>query len=199
MRCCRSPERNAYAPAPALWLVTLAPLLVPPPAPAQPTDAGFEIRSVRTRLVDGVYLLDADIDLDFSDESLEALHSGVPLTVSVEMEVLRERPLMDERIARVTALYELHVHALSGQYVVTALGTGSTRTFRSHPEAVAALGRLRDFPLFDAALLEDDESYRLSMRAVLDIEALPSPMRLIAYFDSLWRLSSAWRSWELPR
>ena len=199
MRCCTSPERNAPAAARALWIVTLALLLVQPQASAQGADAGFEIRAMHTRLVDGVYLLDADIDFDFSDESLEALHSGVPLTVSIEMQVLRERPLVDERIAAVSALYELHVHALSGQYVVTALGTGSTRTFRSYPEATADLGRLRDFPLFDAALLDADESYRLRIRAVLDIEALPSPMRLIAYFDALWRLSSTWRSWELPQ
>ena len=199
MRCCTSHEHDAPRAARLLWLAALPLLLFMLHAAAESPDAGFEVRSVHTRLVDGVYLLDADIDFDFSDESLEALHSGVPLTVAVEMEVLRERLLVDDRIARVAALYQLHVHALSGQYVVTALATGSTRTFPTYPEAVAELGRLRDFPLFDAALLDDDEAYRLRMRASLDIEALPSPMRLIAYFDSLWRLSSNWYSWELQR
>ena len=199
VRAARVPSTAPVLSTPVLSTIALLLLCLLPPTPAANASdaAGFEVRDVETRLVDGVYRLDADIDFDFSNESLEALHSGVPLTVMVEMEVLRERLLLDAGVVRVTARYQLHVHALSGQYIATDLATGATRSFRTYPEAVVALGRIRDFPLFDAALLERGESYRLRIRARLDVEALPSPMRLIAYFDSLWHLSSNWRSWEL--
>ena len=199
MHCWPSPEPRLPSPTRLLCLLAVAVLacLQPLHAAVASDAAGFEVRDVRTRLDDGVYRLDAEVDFDFSDESLEALHSGVPLTVMVEMEVLRERPLLDARVAQVAARYSLHVHALSGHYVITDLATGATRSFRTYPEAIAELGRIRDFPLFDAALLEEGESYRLRIRASLDVEALPSPMRLVAYFDSLWQLSSNWRYWEL--
>ena len=199
MHCWPSPEPPAPRPVRLvrfLVLAVLACVALPRAAPASEA-AGFEVDEVQTRLVSGVYRLDAEVDFDFSNESLEALHSGVPLTVLVEMEVLRVRMLLDARVARVTARYRLHVHALTGHYVVTDLATGATSSFRTYPEAIETLGRIRDFPLFDAALLDARESYRLRMRASLDIEALPSPMRLLAYFDSLWHLSSNWRSWEL--
>ena len=157
----------------------------------------FEIREVQTRLEAGVYRLDARADIEFDAATLEALQSGVPLTVIFDMEVMRERALMNERIAHVTARYRLEVHALSGQYVVSNTGTGTSRNFRTYPEALLDLGQLHDFPLFDAALLEPDEHYLLRVRARLDIEALPSPMRLVAYFDSLWRLPNSWSTWEL--
>ena len=38
---------------------------------------GFTIRSVATHLQDKVYLLDANIDYQFSDAALEALRNGV--------------------------------------------------------------------------------------------------------------------------
>lgn len=201
MHCWPSPERSATWRAGLVRIALLASVLVclPPHAVHASETDGFEVREVSIRLLGGVYRLDAEVDFDFSDDSLEALHSGVPLTVLVEMEVLRERFLMDARVARVTAHYQLHVHALSGHYVVTDLATGASTSFRTYPEAVAALGRIRDFPLFDAALLDEGESYRVRMRASLDVEALPSPMRLLAYFDALWHLPGNWRSWELAQ
>ncbi len=199
MHCWLAPEHRATRYARRLrrcGLIALLLFVAATPTRATET-SGFEIREVHTRLENGVYLLDAEADVEFSSDTIEALQSGVPLTIVFEMELMRQRPLMDERIASVSARYKLHMHALSGQFIVTDLATGATRNFRTYPEAIAELGRLRDFPLFDAALLDPNEQYRLRMRARLDIEALPSPMRLLAYFDSLWKLSSGWTYWNL--
>ena len=40
---------------------------------------------------------------------------------------------------------------------------------------------------------------RVRVRAVLEIESLPTPLRLAAYFNPAWRLSSDWLSWPLQR
>lgn len=197
MHCWSVPEHRAKRPSRPLWRAGLALVLLLvalPPAIAAPV---FEVHEARTRLAKGVYLLDARADIALDADTIEALQSGVPLTIIVEMEVLRERAVVNERIARVTARYRLEVHALSGQYVVTDLAIGASRSFRSYDRAIEHLGHLRDFPLFDAALLQDDQRYVLRIRARLDIEALPSPMRLVAYFDSLWRLPGSWSDWEL--
>ena len=62
--------------------------------------------------------------------------------------------------------------------------------------AVEALGTIADFPLLDAYLLEGEKHYMLYVRARLDIEALPSPLRPLAYLSSLWRLESEWYRWQ---
>ena len=51
----------------------------------------FEVRSASTELGGGVHMLDARLQLVLSSEALNALNSGVPLTVEVQMQVIRSR------------------------------------------------------------------------------------------------------------
>ena len=149
-------------------------------------------------MVDGVYLLDASVAVAFSDESLEALDSGVPLTLVVEMDIVRTRKLAwDKRIARLSARNELRIHALSRKYIVRNLNSDATSSYSTLGEAISALGNLDNFPVIDSHLLHEDESYQLKLRARLDIEALPSPLRPVAYLSTLWRRSSEWSSWPI--
>lgn len=199
MRCWRSIERSGTAVGGAAgpaWLAGLVLLLGCAAAHA----AQFSIRDAELRLVDGMYLLNAAIDFDFSDESVEALENGVPLTVILDMEILRERRfLWDETVAAREARLRLEVHALSGQYVLKNLENGRVRTFRTLEEARKGLGTVRGLPMLRGDLLEKDRNYTLRLRARLDIEALPSPLRPLAYLSSLWRLSSDWYAWTIQR
>jgi hypothetical protein len=49
----------------------------------------FEVRSAATELVGGVHMLDARLQLVLSSEALKALNSGVPLTIELQMQVIR--------------------------------------------------------------------------------------------------------------
>ena len=156
-------------------------------------DGEFELRETHTRLVDGVYFVNASFLFDFSDEALEALDNGVALTVRIDMRVLRARRLLwDERVAALSARRRLRLHPLSALYVLENLNTGAKRTFRNLDEALSALTTVADFPMLDAHLLAGDERYSVQLRARLDIEALPAPLRPLAYLSSLWRLGSDW-------
>ena len=63
--------------------------------------------------------------------------------------------------------------------------------------ALDAIGRLHDFPLIDRALLKPPGNYYGRLRASLDIEALPPPLRPVAYLSTDWRLGSTWYAWSL--
>ena len=54
-----------------------------------------------------------------------------------------------------------------------------------------------DLPLIDANLLKPREKYTVRMRADIDIESLPTPVRLWAYLGSEWSLKSNWYQWSL--
>ncbi len=160
--------------------------------------AGFRVLSADTRLEQEVYRLDARVAYQFSQAAMDALHSGVPLTIELQMEVLQRRSwVWDLSVAALRQLYRLEYHALARQYLVVNLNSGEFRSFPTRSAATEFLGRVRDFPLLDHSLLQPGESYYARIRARLDIEALPAPLRPVAYLSPEWRLASEWYSWPL--
>ena len=160
--------------------------------------AGFDILSVATRLDGDVYRLNAHIQYRFSEATREALQNGVPLTIVLEMEVRRRRSWgWDETVYALAQRFRLEYHTLSRQYLVSNLNSGERRIFPNRDSALEFMGRMTDFPFLDKGLLAKNELYEGAMRARLDLDALPTPLRLFAYISDDWRLASAWRTWRL--
>jgi len=160
--------------------------------------ADFTIRDVETHLSDQVYVVDAHVDYKFSARALEALSSGVPLTLKIDINVQRQRSwLPDQTVASLEQLYQLNYHALSHTYLVRNLNSGAFYVYPTRESAIESLGDLHNFPLLDANLITADQNYDIEMRIKLDIEHLPSPLKLIAYITPDWHLSSDWSTWSL--
>lgn len=160
--------------------------------------AGFEVTNAATRLEGGVYRLNAQIEYRLSKAALEALQNGVPLIVDIEIEVRRRRSwLWDETVHALTQRFRLEYHELSQQYLVSNLNSGERRAFPTRTAALGFMGRIQDFPLLDRSLLAENERYEGALRVRLDIEALPAPLRLLAYLSDDWRLTSEWHAWPL--
>lgn len=156
------------------------------------------ITDARTLLVDNVYRLGANVDFDFNDTLHDALHNGVPLLIELRIEVLRDRKwLWPELIAELRQRFKLEYHALSRRYLVRNFSTGGQHTFSTLDDALGYIGNVYDLPLIDAQLLQPDEKYFVRMRADIDVEALPTPVRLWAYLGSEWSLKSKWFQWPL--
>ncbi len=162
-------------------------------------EARFEISEVKVNLVDKVYYLSAQIDYELSDKMMEVMHKGVPVVVALDIEFLRSRKyLWDEEVAQLVQRYRLEYHALTRQYLVTNLNSGSQHSFPTLEVALALLGTVVDLPVLDKQLIEEKERYVGLMRASVDVAELPTPLRLRAYFSSDWHLTSEWYSWILP-
>lgn len=161
---------------------------------------GFNILTADTKLKEHVYLLEANLDLEFSDDALDALRSGVPLIVLINIEVLKDRNWwLDKTIAELEQGYLLLYHALSEKYIIHNLNSGAQQNFSGLNTAIQFLSNLQDFPLIDKNLLDQDDNYYVRLRTYLDIESLPAPMRPIAYISSQWQLESDWFSWPLSQ
>lgn len=166
--------------------------------PTQSKAEGFNIISAETTLNKNVFQLDAKIELNFSDDALEALRSGVPLIILVNIEVLKDRNWWwDKTIAELEQGYLLLYHALSEKYIIHNLNSGAQKNYISLNTALHSLSKLNEFPLIDKNLLEEGDEYYARIRTYLDIESLPAPMRPIAYISSQWQLESDWFSWPL--
>lgn len=156
------------------------------------------ISAVRTLLADGVYRIGARVDFEFNETLHDALHNGVPLLIELRIEVLRERRwLWADIVAELRQRFELQYHALSRRYLVSNYSTGVQRSFSTMDDALEYIGNVYDLPLIDANLLEPQHAYTVRMRANLDVESLPTPVRLWAYLGSAWSLKGDWYQWRL--
>ncbi len=159
---------------------------------------GFVIHTAYTELQNGVYYLNADIGLELSDDAVNALENGLPITVKLQIEIIKHRSfLWNKQVAYLEQSYQISYHALTRRFIITNLNSGDEQSFATYREAVTDLGQVSDLPLIDADLLEQGSRYNIRMRAVLDIKSFPGPLQLIASLFKGWDLSSDWYQWEL--
>ena len=204
MRGKRKLERLRALAAPRLlWLtLSLAALSsgVARPAHAASGGEGFVVEHAAIRAVGGIHVVDSRIDFAFSEDNIEAMRNGVPLTIVVDIELRRVRgQWWDETLAARQLRYRIDTNVLTGRYRVRDIGRGRTRNYRSLEEMTEALGQLESVPIIARDRLSADGSYAARIRARLDIEALPSPLRPIAWLSPSWRLNSGWFEWQVPQ
>lgn len=156
------------------------------------------VESARSTIVNEMVVVDADFAFEFSASALEAIESGVAIFIDIEIRLKRRRKyLWDPKLLTITRRLRIERHVLSDQYIITDMVTEKRRTFGSLEGAVEALGRLREIPIAEQSLLDGAGSYRAGIKAKLDIEALPAPLRPIAYISPSWRMASDWYQWNL--
>ena len=158
----------------------------------------IRIKDVHTQLDGESYLLDANVIYAFSDEALEALDNGVPLTLLVHIQVRRAAAwIWEDSVADIQLRYAIRYKPLSQRYEVYRLPGQEGRSFVGRDAALAALGEMRNLHLVDANRLTPGEAYEVQIKVELDIEELPLPLRPIAYLRSAWKLGSSWTKWPL--
>lgn len=159
---------------------------------------GFAVTRVGAELKDGGYYLDVQAVYEFSDSALEALEHGVPLTLEVRAQVRREGAwIWEENLVERRQLFLIRYQPLSELYQVVRQPDGPKQSFVTQAAAIAALGEIEDLWLLERERLEPDEKYLVKVKVALDIEALPLPLRPVAYLKPSWDLSSGWSRWPL--
>lgn len=160
----------------------------------------FEVRSASTVLDDGVHELDARLQLVLSSEALEALNKSLALTIELQIQVIRVRRLyMDALQAELAVRFELKYDQVTQRYIVRNLNSGDQDSFATLYSALNNLGRVQELPVIYDTLLDPDREYRVRVRAMLQTERLPAPLRLLTFWRSQWQLQSEWFEWLLER
>lgn len=160
----------------------------------------FHVRSAETHLQDGVQVLDARLQLVLSDDALNALNNGVPLTIELRLEVIRIRRFMpDATDAELDLRYELEYRPLSQRYIVRNRNSGDQDSFSTLYSALNSLGRIDQLPVVDDAILQPDADYRLRLQALLSTRQYPAPLRMLFFWRDEWQLKSDWFEWRLER
>jgi len=158
------------------------------------------VQQVETELQDDLYLLDATIHFEFNETVLEALEHGVPLTMVLQLQVVRnDAGFWEPDVINLQLYRVLRFHALTRLYEIQDLEHGRSQSFAFRDIAIAALGEIQSLPVVDRRQLTTGESYVIELRASLDIESLPLTLRPLAYLTSDWNLSSDWYHYPVPQ
>lgn len=186
-----------YAVAAALCVV----FALLPAARAQDAieDGGrFEVRSAFLEPSEGVYQLNAMLDLSLSRSAMQALREGVPVSLELDIVVERRRRwLPDEGVASLAQRWQIQYHALSERYLVNNLNSGQQTSYSSLGGALAALSHVRGLPVIDEALLEKGQRYDSSMRVVAAVDGgLPDAIRIMMFWVD-WKRATEWYTWTL--
>jgi len=160
---------------------------------------GVELRRVALTLSeDERILLDADIDYDLNDTVSEALENGVPLTFQTHVQMRRadawiwEHDIVEHRLRTI-----LRYRPLSGLYELRNLQGDEHIAFATRAAALRALGKIVAMPIIKRSRLDLDEEYVVRVAVKLDIEALPLPIRPLAYIKRGWSIASEPWEWRL--
>jgi len=158
---------------------------------------GLRVRDLGLSEIDGRVVLRPGLALSLTKPIEQALDNGVAVTILMEARVTRGRdwfwPATEvEKERRYTLLY----HSLSEQYLVRQ-GGQTPRAFPSRLAALAALSNPDPWPLAKTGALAGDGHFRVALRVSVDLQSLPAPLRLMAYFSPAWHVGSGWQSENL--
>jgi len=160
--------------------------------------SGITFKAVSVGVDDGVVLLDIAEQFELSDKMLEALENGVPLSFVTYINMQRQRGLMwNKDMVELEVEKVLSYHPLSSQYRVDNLHTDTRQMFATRDAALRALGETRDLPLIEEQRLKPSRLYLIDVQTRHEINALPLPLRPMAYVSPSWHLSSKVWEWQL--
>jgi len=154
------------------------------------------VRQASIRATPQGYVLDADIDIALNPTLEDALGKGINLYFLAELELARPRGWwwFDEDIAVPVRKLRIYYHLLLRRYVIE---TGyTTRTAETLAEALAMLGRIRDWQVLERGALKTGRRYDARLRLRLDTAQLPKPLSIGGVAGDNWELSTYWLEWS---
>ena len=180
-----------------VWAAIAATLWIRP-LQADGLEGRFEVRSADLLLKDGVYHLDAHMDLPVSDAVRRGLAEGVPLTLELDLDIERVRQLLpNSRVAELTQRYHLQYNAVSARYILRNDNSGQQESLSTIDAAIEQLSEVRGLPVLDKALIAADRRYEASVRAKIDYGTVPFSLRVVMFWVNDWHRESDWYTWTL--
>jgi len=159
--------------------------------------ANITIKSAKLAQQQDTYLLNAQINYQLTAEAIEALHHGITLTFNVDLSIIEPRPwLWSKHLNTIQLTYQIKYHTLAETYQISGNHNSTQHNFSSLDAALHAIGSIRETPIH-AIKNSPSITREATLSAYLNIEALPLPMRPLAYFTPGWYLQSEHYLWPL--
>jgi hypothetical protein len=140
-------------------------------------------------------LLYMSLEGGFHQELLEAVESGIPITITYYMKLYRKRGLwFDEEVLSKTIKHIVKYDALKKQYRISEINGifSSIKLTKHEPTMVRWMSEIEGQPLIPFHLLEPNEEYYVKAMADLKAVRSPFPLSHIPFLASLWDTGTPW-------
>ena len=162
---------------------------------ANAASSSLNIRSADLVALEDDYVLNADVDVKFTEEVEQAVNKGFELNFLIEFQLVTPRKYwFDDEIKTVSQRIVLSYHALSRQYLV--IRGDQQKTFATQAEAQQDLATVRDLKVMQKSELDKGLIYRAILLMRLDHKKLPKSLQVDALGSNDWKMSSQRFEWS---
>jgi len=140
-------------------------------------------------------LLYSSLQGGFPEDLLEAINSGLPMTITYHMRLYRKRGLwFDEEVLSKTIKHIVKYDTLKTQYRVSEINGlfSSIKVTKHQPTMVQWMSEIEGQPLIPFHLLQSGEEYYVKVMADLKAVKSPFPLSHIPFLASLWDTGTSW-------
>ena len=137
--------------------------------------------------------LTGDVSVELEKTLIEALKKGVPLQFDSTFRVFKSsffsiKSLFDKERKAV-----LEYHGITRRFSVKLDGETRSAYYESLTEALAACLSIKDWVLFSREILPDKmDGISIQVKLMLNHQAFPRPISILASSNQSWQLSSGW-------
>jgi len=134
----------------------------------------------------GVYYSDIDIPINFENEQINALESGIVFNLELSLNIVDIRNWrLDRDIGELTQVYSIEFNAFTRRYTVSNKNTGRQASMATIQEVSDYLSTIKRLPLVDDSLLDLDANYTVILDSRLRAQGMSQWMKTISF----WRES----------
>lgn len=163
----------------------------------QEAEGHLSVRNLGLAWQQGLYV-QTGLELGLSQATIDALESGVPLTISVDLRLGRRYQGWARELRTHSYHWRIRYLPLSEHYALENPLTNNTETYPRLRTLLTAMRLPSWYPARVEASEIGDNEYQMQIRARLNRLQLPAPLRLPALFSPQWRLNDRWHTLLIP-
>jgi len=134
----------------------------------------------------GVYYSDIEIPVNFENEQIKALESGIVFSLELNLKIVDIRNWrLDRDVGELTQIYSIEFNAFTRRYTVSNKNTGRQASMAMIEEVSEYLSAIKKLPLVDDSLLDLDANYTVILDSRLRAQGMSQWMKTISF----WRES----------
>ena len=164
-----------------------------------PASADLSVLSGRSHTSADTVNTQATLFLDLGSEPAKALVNGIPLTINLNVLLVKESA-WPWRVSAAEWQYPFRIqyHALSNRYTLLKPVGGEFQAFTSLYEMLSSIRQVT-FQEQIPTVVNRTDPISIQVQLKLDRHLLPGPLKLAALFLPSWHLDSGWKQWQVTR
>ena len=164
-----------------------------------PASADLRILSGRSHTTADMVKTQTTLLLDLGSEPAKALVNGIPLTINLNMLLVKESA-WPWRISAAEWQYPFRIqyHALSNRYTLLKPVGGEFQAYTSLYEMLSSIRQVTLQEQIPTGVNRTDPM-SIQVQLKLDRRLLPGPLKLAALFLPSWQHDSGWQQWQVIR